>query len=360
MKVTPKILYFDGTSTVQPAERVDVIRYDWSNIGGPDSAELRVSSADSLPLWRYAEMLRYHVILNTSAGNPVWWGYVNRVELHIGNRVLTVSLDDMFNNVQIHYNNPGVSGVQAKTAYANYATSVTRYGYRDLMEQGTDISTQAAAEAKRDLILSIFRVPNVRRELLTISETENYAVLYCDGWYKTLSWQYYANAGTSSVETTTQIGSMVTASGQFITGTDIIDVSGISISEARDGNDKAKAIIEQLLEMGVSGGRSLRCQVSKDRRLTVLQEPANDNLRYYIDQDNQIRDGYGLRVPPEYCTVGVWVGDRSTLLPGGSETLADPGAFYVDSAEYDASTGLTHYWPRGSSRPLDVIRINRG
>ncbi len=358
--ITPTFYYHTGASIVQPDDPLRVVRYSWANNGGPDTAEIQVYSAENLALWRFVEMLRYHVTLNADNGAPVWWGYIHSVELHIGNRILTASLDDMYNHIQIHYNDPATSGAQAKTAAATDAQSIARYGYRDLIEQGTDIGTLAGAEAKRDLLLSIFRVPSIRRDLLNSNQENNYAVLRCNGWYRTLSWQYYVNASTANVVTTTQITNAITTAGQFITSTEIIDASGISTSEFRDGNDKARPIVEQLLEIGVSGGRRLRCTVTRDRRLVVSQEPANNNLRYYVDPANQLRDGYGALVRPELCTTGVWVGDKSILMPRGSEALSDPGAFFVDGAEYDTASGVTRYQPRGANNPLDVIRITRG
>lgn len=334
------------------------MRYDWHCIGGPRYATLKVTEVDSLSLWRLAEMLGYRVLLGDNQGRRVWWGYINDVVLHIQGRVLSVGLDDMANTIMVHYSDPQITGTQAKTANAINTVSVARYGTKELIYSTSDISTAAAAEALRDQLLAIRYRPVIQRSIEGVSG--DYAEIHCRGWYSTLDWKYYANASTASVATSTQIGAIVTSAGQWIAGTDIITASGVSMSEARDGNEKALQYVDALLKIGVSGGRRYMATVTEDRRLVVSQEPAQYTADYIITVDKMLYDNYNVLVMDQLCPVGVWVADNSVLLPRQSETVSDPGGFFIESAEYNAESYSLRIQPRGRIDPLDVVSIIDG
>lgn len=349
----------NGSETVQPNGRLEVQRYSWHVIGGPQYATIKVTEADTLSLWRLAEMLGYHVTLGDDQGRKVWWGYINDVVLHIQGRVLSVGLDDMTNHVIVHYADPQVAGTQAKTAAATNAVTIARYGTKELIYMASDLSTAAAAEGLRDQVLAQKYRPVIQRSIEGAAGAD-YAEIMCRGWWATLDWQYYANASTALVATSTQIANIITSAGQFFTGTEVYTASGITTSEARDGNEKAMQYVETLLKIGVSGGRRYMATATEDRRLVVQQEPAQYAADYRITVDGVLYDNYNVQVVDQLCPVGVWVADNSVLLPRQSETVSDPGGFFIESAEYNAVNYHLRIQPRGRIDPLDVVGIIDG
>ena len=107
------------------------------------------------------------------------------------------------------------------------------------------------------------------------------ARLYCRGWWERVSWRYYLNSGTNTVETTTQIAAIITNMAPFITATDILDASGISTLETRDGKRRGSEEIEELLNAGTSSGYRLLGKVDESRRFGVYIEPLGSSVEDY-------------------------------------------------------------------------------
>jgi len=124
-------------------------------------------------------------------------------------------------------------------------------------------------------------------------DTEKQEVkLYCDGWWETLSWRTYLNSGTASVATTAQIQAIVTNMGEFITGVDVENASGISSLETREGDRTGLEEIEDLLRAGTTNNRRLLSEVTQLRRLRIWEEPlpaAND-----LVLEGRVKIGAGL------------------------------------------------------------------
>ena len=99
------------------------------------------------------------------------------------------------------------------------------------------------------------------------------ARLYCRGWWERVSWRYYLNHGTNTVETTAQISAIIANMAPFITAVDILDASGISTLETRDGKRRGDEEIEELLNAGNTSGRRMLARVDEYRRLLVYDEP---------------------------------------------------------------------------------------
>ncbi len=101
------------------------------------------------------------------------------------------------------------------------------------------------------------------------------AKLYCRGWWERVSWRYYLNSGTNSVATTTQISAILTNMAPFIVAVDILDASGISTLETRDGKRRGNEEIEELLNAGNSAGTRLLARVTELRHVEVYAEPVS-------------------------------------------------------------------------------------
>ena len=59
------------------------LRYGARTIGGPSEAEIAVAGS-SEALAEALHWLRYGVTIHNSEGTPVWWGYVEGVEIVAG------------------------------------------------------------------------------------------------------------------------------------------------------------------------------------------------------------------------------------------------------------------------------------
>jgi len=328
-----------------------VERHSRRAIGGPHQATI-TATGDVAALWELIEALRCPVEILDERGEARWWGYVAEVEARLEGIAVSVNLDRMANRVAVAYaytTPDNTIGTRATTAYAQDDDSVAEYGTIERLESSSSDDTATAA-ALRDSVLEALRwpQPQVRIEPggggLTVT-------LQCRGWWDTLRWRMYDNAGIDVVETTTQVAEIVTSLGEFIEGMLIEDASGVSAIEYRDGDTNAQAEIVALLERGTSNGRRVLAEVTRERYLRLYEEPASGSSDYLLLADGSLHDAYDNPLPPGACVAGVWARLKD-ILPASIDTtrLADPALVFIEESEWDEGAyRLGRIEPRGPS-----------
>ncbi len=336
-----------------PQLQFEPTRYNFAAMGGPQWAEINVSGAQT-ELWRLLGWLRYAVTIRNALFQPVWWGYVHAAEIQIGDSRYGVSLDEMFNRVAVAYSfvAPGSQtvGVRETTDWATHADSIAEYGTKEVLAS-VDGATQAQAEAVRDRLLDEHKWP-----MMLPASGNSRSQLVCYGWWRTLDWRYYSDSGVSSVQTTTQAADIVTASGQFLTGMDIVTASGLSTSEYRAGDNTALDVMTTLLRAGTSGGSRLLATVTPERRLRIAAEPSAQNPTLKL-RDQQLMDAYGNRLPVGLLPVGQWV--MQDGIPQIS-AVASLSPLFLDEAEYNVAQGNVDPVWRGLPSAWDLAQVTEG
>lgn len=185
--------------------RFTPIRYSAKDKGGFDEAEIRVDGSD-LDLKSMASMLAYGVTLYGENGVPRWHGYVNRVEIKIDNVLLSYDLEDVYNAVRLAYTLSGLQseliGERATTSWAIDDASINRYGRKELLETGGNMSMSAAG----NMVSKILKQRRLPHPAGTAAPSgENYATLYCKGSWHCLSWRL-SNVPTTIALSYTTIG----------------------------------------------------------------------------------------------------------------------------------------------------------
>lgn len=336
-------------------------RYSWHALGGPDWAEVTVSSAP-MDVWRLLGWLRYGVEIRNQLHQRVWWGYVESVSITVGAIRIGVSLETMHNRVAVVYSyvEPSTQsvGTRATTTWAQDDESVAAYGIKEVLTS-IDGATVEQAENARDVHLAQNRLPVPMPDTRAGDDLE--AQLFCRGWWDTLNWRYYANGATNSVETTQQIADMVNGAGQFFSGVDIMDSSGVLASEYRDGDGTAQDELVNLLRTGTSAGQRLLATVTPERFLRVYREPSAANVALHLTTDGRISDRVGNPLPDGVLPVGRWLALKD-VIPGTALTahLASPSPFFVERAEYDVEGGHMTLEPRGLPSVWELARIGIG
>ncbi|GIV73532.1 hypothetical protein [Caldilinea sp.] len=335
-------------------------RYSWTAVGGPEQAEVAVAGPP-MALWNLLGWLRYPVVVHNGLGEPVWWGYVAEVTVAVGGVGLGVSLDSMYNRVAVafSYVEPGSQtvGTRETTDWSQDDDSAAEYGMKELLAS-VDGATVAQAENARDVLLAQHRLPVPVVEMADGGELE--ARLLCRGWWETLRWRYYANGATNSVETTAQVAAIVDAVGQFFTGVDVVDASGIYGSEYRSGDNTALDEVAALLRLGTGDGRRLLATVTVGRLLRVEAEPQAGSLELFLAGDGLVVDLLGRPLAPGLVPVGRWVGLRDVLPGGVPAYLGSPSPFFVERGEYAVERGRLSLTPRGLPSPWEVVRLVEG
>lgn len=360
-----KVNFFDRSfSPIQAGSiNVSVSKFSRNAIGGPSTCTI-TAVADEQVIFRLFSWLRYGVEITDGNGRKPWYGYIHQVEITAGGFRHRMTLDGMSNDIQVKYNALAAgstgSGTATSTAYASDAKSVAVYGTRQLIVNASDVHDATSAENRRAVLLDEFGWPQKTLDDVGGNQTVT-ALIVCRGWWDTLSWRMYSNAGTSDVATTTQISDIIDEA-EFITGATITDASGITTNEYRDGNGRASQEVADLLKSGVSGGRRLLATVDEYRGARIYQEPAEVSTNFYrMNRSRRLVDPYGRPVPPHMAPAGVWVQVTGVLPPGVEQTLQGaPNLFFAESVEYDVASDFARFRTRGQPSPNDFVRIKQG
>jgi len=347
---------------ILPAVELIPAQYTWNTMGGPHSADIDVktTSKDSRSIWELLEWLRCPIEIFDHNQTCVWWGYVSEIEISVGALTVGVTMDSMSNKVATLFETD--TKQKATTTWNQDDGSVSTYGTKELLLTSTTIG-QDAAEFLRDEFLNFYKkpIPNMSIEG---AKGELSARLNCRGWWSTLSWKYYSAIAGAAVPTTTQIANIISACGQFITGTQINNVSGISVDPFRQGDNDGLFEAESLLEIGSSSGKRLISTVTREREVIIAEEPALDpyKIGIYILEDGSLKNLWGDASYASMCPVGAWA-QLKDVIPGSLDfgLLADPTIFFIEEATYDIANERYIPVPRGQNSPFGIgTKISEG
>jgi len=353
-----------GSPVVVPDVEIHVDRFSWEAMGGPSDAAATVYGEER-QLWELMELLRSPAWIREPYGEPVWWGYLHEVTVRVGAIQVGVSLDGMYNRISVAYGQLDATesgpGDRATTSWAQNDDSAGTYGTKELLASLSQATAISAAQ-HRDSLLERYKYPTpVHR--VNAQGSELSASLRFLGWWHTLCWQYYANAGTSEVATTSQIATIVSGKAQFLQGTEIMNASGVNTNENRSGDEPAGEIIEDLARIGTTNDRRLLATVTRDRYLRLEEEPVLDRaqVKHYMDSNGQVWGEWGSDWLPITNPVGEWIALRD-VIPAtlDANQLADPTHFFTERATYDAERSMWIPEPRGLPSTWDLAAMLEG
>ena len=333
----------DFTATAQPPAKVSVERYSKNMTGGCKDAFLKIENvADK---WEMMKLLRAPVEIYGNDGELVWWGFVNRATVPVGeSQRLGLGLNELYNYITVTYD-------EGVTAAGSDAVSIAEYGQKEKSLTDTGLNSTNAT-AKRDLYLQEHKYASPEIEFSGGSQEIS---LECYGWNSTFGWKHYASTTTTNTAHETQITSIVTDAGQFFNGCIVTDASGLTSSKYRDGAKTAAAYIDQLLAAGTSNTQPYLSYVDKDRYLHVYERTAQPaQPEYLLREDGKLITRLGKVVPDQECKVAVWVKPKDA--PATLEGFSSMYSFFIESAEYNVAQDKTTYRAAGA---YEQIRLQK-
>ena len=210
MNPLARFLTRDFAECLQPAFPLAVERMNWSALGGADSAVL-VGSAGGWACEDWIlDWLRRPVIIHSSAGQPLWWGYTARIEARQGQMNAVYDLDRMANRAAVCYNRrvPELdwTGTPQRTAWAEEARSAGLYGQKERLLR-LDSIEEAGALLARDSALARDAFPRAVPGAEGLDAGAQVQLrITCRGWWQTIGWRYYENQ--QGIEGYAQAGSL--------------------------------------------------------------------------------------------------------------------------------------------------------
>jgi len=320
-------------------------------VGGDDtmSCELALDGTEAqlaLENWVGCRVAAY--VDNPMA--PIWEGIVSRVYYDDGALMVTRSLDEMFNRVEVIYTSIGSNRTTTVSA-ANETDSQALYGIKagtcdGFIRNGiVGGSNGQHMEAIRDLIIGQVAWP-----LTSVTQSGGMPTFRIEatGFFHTLEWENYYNAAVAGVSINTQLNNIMAAVVNDTTFFDNTDNSLIETNAAYNlvNTETFGKTSWQCLQTVQGGGANGAYWVMGIKRT----DPITGTRRFYYragntDVEYTSRSADGLRPRNQWGgLVRPWTmePDRvmrvNDLLVGWSGRGLDPRETYIETIRYDADT----------------------
>lgn len=180
-------------STIVPPGDLAFAPLRWSHhvYGGPLEAEIE-AVGDLSALWDLTTWLRFCVRIYNPQARPVWYGFINEIDLTLGGVSYRLGLDDFANRIALAYTYKNAAGenVAAVTDWGDDTTSQARYGTKERRESVGDIDA-TQADQLRDGLLADVAYPIVTPDF---TGGDIGATLLCRGFWSMLDWAYWDQA----------------------------------------------------------------------------------------------------------------------------------------------------------------------
>lgn len=185
-------VYDRNNNAVQVPANVRLSPAQWAAeaTGGPTSATVALSG-DAQGMMSLATWLAYRVEI-VSDGTAVWWGEIDAVRVTTGGIEREMTLDGMANRVKVLYSTAVAGGgvEAAETDWIEDATSIARYGKRELVHSARGTLTAAQAEALRARLLATGKDPQRRLQFADAGQAAT-GEMQCRGLWRRLNDVYF-------------------------------------------------------------------------------------------------------------------------------------------------------------------------
>jgi hypothetical protein len=164
-------------------------RWSWEAIGGCREAEVMVIGPEG-SIHETLNYLGFRIVIRNPDGTPVWYGFINEVEVSTKGILAILSLDNVFNRVAVNYVETQAGGFQSSdmTDFADDAISQANFGVREILLSFE--GTQTEAEHFRQKSLVELRNPQMQ---IRVEPGETGARLHCLGFWSMLEKKYYVD-----------------------------------------------------------------------------------------------------------------------------------------------------------------------
>lgn len=300
-------------------------------MGGEHEAMFRISESDlSIEGLEsiFENWLGYHMV-ESFGGNERHF-FVHSMRLVIGSTVLSVSMDDLANQVNFYYKTDAAASF-ALTAVAENEDSKAIFGDKKQIVTPSEYMPAAVATGKRDAYLTDHAFPFFSAMAMSSGKGRGTALeIRFRGYIHEVGYNWYNSTSTSTTARSTHVSDIISLAANISTGD--IESQLIVVSPESDGwITRLKRLDNVVKDTGS------RYYVAKGRQFYYETIDASERFytrREFDDTDHLYRNGQ--RVPPALVEPGrvVWTED---LFPGRATDavlLRDPRARYLSKITY--------------------------
>jgi len=351
IQVSPPLI--EGVGNTTTLTNFTTYRHTINAVGGFDEAEISFVDQRLDLEWWFANGLGRHIVVYNSAASAVWEGFVDSVEINLGQLTVTRGpLTQAVNRAALVYSTvntsvtPPLVGGRAKTATVNHAESQARHGVLEAILSGGGMADTPAAQA-----VSTYLAENAwPRSSQTISSGSNRAprvTLVCHGYYYWLDAYTYNDASSGTVTASQKILNAIAAnpnSAWLPFDTANVGTNLLPVANYEDGDNTAWSIIKATVALGDSSSARWLFGVYENRRCYYQAIPTEVFYQQRIGEPrSRVLTLAGTPVEPWDVRPGYWLflPDFMIGYTSGSELRADPRYLFIESVEFAAPHSLT-------------------
>lgn len=307
-------------------------------MGGDHMATFQFSADDHI-LERWLDNYLACHFVETFAGVTTFMGLIWTMRLSYHGVTITRSLDTLFNHVRVRYKTSS-SATAAVTSAASNATSLARYGSKQLLQEpGNNIYMNATTAGYfRDNLLAQFQYPRAMQQEARLFGERQQGVLQVEvrGYVHTLNYFLVIDINTGTHDASERVSKVLTDA-EFVTEGQI-DTNTAPVVDEVDYQPGWERV-RNIAELGSNGGarwlagcyqgRALDYQAADETTIAYEQELRTQRRLTY-------QTGTGNVIPAPLVQPGgvVFIRDIMGGRPQASTLLDDPRAMFVDMVEY--------------------------
>lgn len=329
---------------LEPVENGDISWACWPSyrrttlaVGGDNLASFSFSASDEILEKWFGSYLGHH-FEERWGGRATFVGLIWAMRLSYNGVVLYVSLDQLYNAVEVRYKTDSAAA-ETDTSQATNANSIAKFGTKELLHDlGSFYVPSTTAETYRDNLLALLAVPRASIEEARLQGASQPGILDVEvrGYIHTLNNRLYTNAGTSNVDINTEIEATL-GTPDFVTVGDV-EANTTEVSEEAD-HEPIWDRVKKIIAVGsASNGRWVAgCFAGLEFTYKQADETAVAYYQELITQQKFTRDGLWMSpIPAALIRPGgvLFVNDIMAGRPVASTLLDDPRATFVDVVEY--------------------------
>jgi hypothetical protein len=344
-------------------------------VGGYDTASFTIAANRTIVNdWLINGPMR-HIIVKEGAGQVVWEGFVNRVDLTFGR--VSISRGPILDSVNkvackyttVRYDPLGINfgGKPAITPYEEDSDMQAIYGIIEGVVSGGEMHEDDAAEIARTH-LAEFKYPQTTHNVTFLGGNDPSIVVHCLGYSHLFDKYTYSKIDSASdINLSTKIQRVVEGdpNSYFTVSGTAFATNTLQINEYEDGEKVARGVIDDLVARGDDEDNRYLWGVYNNRVFSYVSAPTNTERKYEMSEaQGIILDQDGNRVPPWRVTPGGWVTLSELTL--GSQLIGtqDPGAsatsIFMESVNFTAPYTLDISGGRVSTLRQKLYRLGLG
>ena len=364
-----------GASPLESPLDTNSYSHTVSAIGGYDTATFELA-ANMVIIndWLVSGLMR-HIVAHDPAGEIIWEGFVDQINLNFGRVSLTRGpVLGMANNVAckyttVRYDPLGINfgGKPAVTDYFSDTDMQDIYGIIEGIVSAGEMHVDDAEEIARTH-LAEFKYPETAHNVSFLGGSSPSITVTCKGYSYLLDKYTYSKVDTAAeINLSTKIQRAVEADPNSYFSVDelFFTENTLQVIEYEDGEKTARGLIDDLVARGDADDNRMLWGVYKGRKFQYYPAPVITDFAFNMSESQGIiLDSQGELIQPWRVSPGHWLSVSDLMLGGRNASATDPRAIassiFIESVSFTAPYGLDITGGRVSTLRQKLYRLGLG